>query len=74
LVRAREEEGDEAKLTRGSPEHEWPWLELSNSAEESERELRNEGKRCRGVQGWSSPFYRHRRALRRWWLGGNDGH
>jgi hypothetical protein len=31
-------------------------LELGASAEESERELGNEGKRCGVVWGWSSPF------------------
>jgi hypothetical protein len=43
------------------------WLELDAIAEERERELRNEGKRCRGVRGWSSSFYRGGGGGRRWW-------
>jgi hypothetical protein len=54
-----EKEGNNAKPSRGSQEHERRyggeekrrWLELDTSAEDSGRELRNEGKRCGGVRG-----------------------
>jgi hypothetical protein len=71
--RGRQGEADEghtralAVAERRHDGNEDRWLlELGASAEESERELGNEGKRCGVVWGWSSPFI----GVRERWVGG----
>jgi hypothetical protein len=54
-----------------SGEEEQRRLKLGASAEGGRRELGNEGKRCGGGWGWSSPFYRGRGMPGRWLSGSN---